>query len=662
MRKSIKKILVTTLAVTLLVPSVSVSAYTFKQKEDNSDVYVVSDIKNLQMIKDGATTDIKMLNDIVERAYNNNFQNKNYIIKNKSEDSGRWDSEGYDLWGNYVVSRGDTYIATTFTEKAVVRDGNDYYHSVSVTSTPSWDATLEHNGKPCVNSFNRETRSIDSKYWKVYMQRIKDAEKEIGFTEGNDLCDFQLILQTYIWIKDHVKSSYNPYYNTIGQTAIEAIYSENKDDKAAMAMCAGQSRLFNRFMHDFGIDSYWINNPSIAHAWNVVKLSKKLNDGTKFSVYGCLDCQGTNYEKFITSPSEYYFNIFSTISQDDLNYFKTKIFVGKSMLSLDKEFVKGFSKSEEDLNMDNISYGTILPLFVEDKINEGIFTQDADCPYCLHFGKTIHHSFTMGKLSTEKNNINIKKENDKNIIENAGFEVYNNRFNYNTGGYDNFLKIEQGTRTEYETNTTTAAPTTTEEPTSDDNEVTKETTAPDVEVPTTTKSEVEVSTPPTRPIETTTPEEETPSIVVPTKPVETTKKVEVPVTTPKQNTTTQKETTTKKVVETTTSKVKTPKKAKISLKKAKKNSLKVKLTSTNAVKFKIQIISKSDYNKKKKGKKLKWTKAKTIKNVRVNKRGYFTITGLRKNTKYYIRVKGVNFKNVASKKWSTTLKKSTTKK
>ena len=84
MRKSIKKFIVTTLAVTLLIPSISVSAYTFKQKED-SNVYEVSDIKNLQMIKDGATTDINMLNDIVERAYNNNFQNKSYIIKTHEE-------------------------------------------------------------------------------------------------------------------------------------------------------------------------------------------------------------------------------------------------------------------------------------------------------------------------------------------------------------------------------------------------------------------------------------------------------------------------------------------------------------------------------------------------------------------------------------------------
>ena len=640
MRKSIKKILVTTLAVTLLVPSINVSAYTFNKKVD-SDVYEVSDIKNLQMIRDGATTDIKMLNDIVERAYNNNFQNKSYIIKNQSEDLGRWDKDGYDLWGNYVLSRGDTYIATTFTEKAVVRDGEDYYHSIRVTSKPAWDSGAISGGVKCIDAFDRESRSIMKNYWDAYMNGIKKAEKEIGFTEGNNLCDFQLILQTYIWIKDNIKSDTSPdVYLTRGQTAIEGILG-------GATMCAGQSRLFNRFMHDFGIDSYWIDNNK-DHAWNTVKITHR--DG--YAIFGSVDCQSKTYEADYTDPTIYIFNILAPVSQGK-DYYNdyTKIPEGRSILAYSNDFVNTFSLSKEQKKIENVTYFSKLPKYTK---SNGVFIQNADCPYCKHIDETnlVHHSFTVGEISTRKNE--IKKENDKNIIENASFEVFDNK-------RDNYFKVEKGSEVVTETNTTTAAPTTTEEPTSDDSEVTKETTAPDVEVPTTTEPEVEVPTPPTRPIETTTPEEETPSIVVPTKPVETTKKVEVPVTTPKQTNTTQKETTTKKVVETTT-KVKTPKKAKISLKGAKKNSLKVKLTSTNAVKFKIQIISKRGYNKKKKGKKLKWTKAKTIKNVRVNKNGYFTITGLKKNTQYYIRVKGVNSKNVASKKWSTTLKKSTTKK
>lgn len=621
MRKSIKKILVTTLAVTLLVPNISVSAYTFKQKENSSDVYEVSDIKNLQMIKDGATTDIKMLNDIVERAYNNDFKNKNYIIKNKSEDLGRWDSDGYDLWGNYVISRGDTYIATTFTEKAVVRDGDDYYHSVSVTSTPAWDSRITYDGAICVNSFNRETRSIDSKYWDVYMQRIENAEKEIGFTENNDLCDFQLILQTYIWIKDHVKSSYNPDYNTIGQTAIEAIYSENKDDKAAMAMCAGQSRLFNRFMHDFGIESYWIDNPNLNHAWNFVKLENK----NKVNIFGGIDCQGTSYS---LEDNIYTCNVFTPVGQNSQKYYKEIISVGKSILTYDNDFANQFRLSLEEKSIENVSYDSILPKYFKDG---NVFIQKANCPYCAYKGKTIQHSFTASEISTRKNE--IKKEHDKNIIENAGFEVYNNRFNYNTGGYDNFLKIEQGTKTEYETNTTTAAPTTTEEPTSDDSEVTKETTAPDVEVPTTTKSEVEVPT-------TTEPEVEVPTTASRPEPV-TSDRVVTPT-----NSTTIKPT--KKPEPTTTVKRGTSniKKSKLNIpanvkaKNIKKKSIKLTWRKTlNAKKYQVQYSTKSNFKK---------SVTKTTTKLK------YIIKKLKKGKTYYIRLRAVNGKKISN--WSKVKK------
>lgn len=623
MRKSIKKILVTTLAVTLLVPNISVSAYTFKQKENSSDVYEVSDIKNLQMIKDGATTDIKMLNDIVERAYNNDFKNKNYIIKNKSEDLGRWDSDGYDLWGNYVISRGDTYIATTFTEKAVVRDGDDYYHSVSVTSTPAWDSRITYDGAICVNSFNRETRSIDSKYWDVYMQRIENAEKEIGFTENNDLCDFQLILQTYIWIKDHVKSSYNPDYNTIGQTAIEAIYSENKDDKAAMAMCAGQSRLFNRFMHDFGIDSYWIDIPSITHALNFVKISNNKGD----IIFGSLDCQGSNYSEL--SQGIYDCTLISPVSQDLKKYCLENITGSKSILTYDSSFVKVFD-TNYTRRIEGVTNYIVIPKFTN---TNNVYTQNIDCPYCKHLNETklIHHSFTVGKISTRKNE--IKKEHDKNIIENAGFEVYNNRFNYNTGGYDNFLKIEQGNRTEYETNTTTAAPTTTEEPTSDDSEVTKETTAPDVEVPTTTKSEVEVPT-------TTAPEVEVPTTASSPEPA-TSDRVVTPT-----NSTTIKPT--KKPEPTTTVKRGTSniKKSKLNIpanvkaKNIKKKSIKLTWRKTlNAKKYQVQYSTKSNFKK---------SVTKTTTKLK------YIIKKLKKGKTYYIRLRAVNGKKISN--WSKVKK------
>lgn len=174
MRKSIRAI-ATVLAIILTVPSANVGAYIFNKKED-SDVYEVSDIKHMDMIREASVSDLTMLNDIVERAYNNDFKNKSYIIKNQSEDIGRFDEDGYDLWGNCVISRGDTYIATTFTEKAVVKDGDDYYHSVSVTSKPAWDSGAISGGVKCIDAFDRESRSINSRYWTDYMNGIEKAE------------------------------------------------------------------------------------------------------------------------------------------------------------------------------------------------------------------------------------------------------------------------------------------------------------------------------------------------------------------------------------------------------------------------------------------------------------------------------------------------------
>lgn len=615
MRKSIRAI-ATALAIILTVPSISVSAYTFKQKEDSSDVYEVSDIKNLQMIRDGATTDIKMLNDIVERAYNNDFKNKNYIIKNKSEDLGRWDSDGYDLWGNYVVSRGDTYIATTFTEKAVVRDGDDYYHSVSVTSKPAWDSGAISGGVKCIDAFDRESRSINSKYWTDYMNGIKKAEKEIGFTEGNDLCDFQLILQTYIWIKDNIKSGTSSnVYLTRGQTAIEGILG-------GATMCAGQSRLFNRFMHDFGIESYWIDNNK-DHAWNTVKITHR--DG--YAIFGSVDCQSKTYEADYTNPTIYTFNILAPVSQGK-DYYNdyTKIPEGRSVLAYSNDFANTFSLAKEQKKIENVTYFSKLPKYTE---SNGVFIQNADCPYCKHIDETnlVHHSFTVGEISTRKDE--IKKENDKNIIKNAGFEVYNNRFNYNTGGYDNFLKIEQGTRTEYETNTTTAPPTTTEEPTSDDSEVTKETTAPDVEVTTTTEPEVEVPTTASSPEPATSDR----VVVLPTssnsttKPEVTTTKKPEPTTTVKRGTGNIKK-----------SKLNIP--ANVKAKNIKKKSIKLTWRKTlNAKKYQVQYSTKSNFKK---------SVTKTTTKLK------YIIKKLKKGKTYYIRLRAVNGKKISN--WSKVKK------
>lgn len=614
MRKSIKKILVTTLAVTLLVPSINVSAYTFNKKVD-SDVYEVSDIKNLQMIKDGATTDIKMLNDIVERAYNNDFQNKSYIIKTDEKELNRYidvDGETYDLWSNYLHSRGDVYIAATLTEKSVVYDeGNDYYyHSISVTSKPYWDAKAGY--------FNSEERKLVK--YNDYITKIRGAEKEMGFVEGNDLCDYELIQQAYIWIRDHVKSSSSAEYNTGGQTAMEGIFG-------GATMCAGQSRLFNRFMHDFGIDSYWTSFPSKNHAYNSVRLSNN---------YYTIDCNSTCYEDSL--EGKYSFTTLNYICQEKSeNILKGNAEIYSIMMFNNEYKLQLLNSTKNDLRIPNVSSGRVDSKLITSDDNPN-FHYEADGWTCNYCGKT--HNFENTKTLAP---LRVKES----IVVNAGFEVYNNRFNYNTGGYDNFLKIEQGTKTEYETNTTTAAPTTTEEPTSDDSEVTKETTAPDVEVPTTTKSEVEVPT-------TTEPEVEVPTTASRPEPTTSDRVTIIP--TKAETSTTIKPT--KKPEPTTTVKNGT------SNIKNYNCSIDKKEEDNNNIKLSIKFNVNKKYTHVKVEYKDKATNKKTLKWVKVsNNKADVTIPKKSKNTVYDIKVTGVKvkigkakIKNVKVRKRSITFK------
>ena len=298
-----------------------------------------------------------------------------------------------------------------------------------------------------------------------------------------------------------------------------------------------------------------------------------------------------------------------------------------SILAYDNSFVNVF-KIEYNRDITNVTDGINIPKYMlsEDKSK---YIQNIDCPYCKYLDESniVHHSFTVGEISTRKNE--IKKKHDKNIIENAGFEVYNNRFNYNTGGYDNFLKIEQGTRTEYETNTTTAPPTTTEEPTSDDSEATKETTTPDVEVPTTTEPEAEV------PTTTSSPEPATSDrvVVIPTssnsttKPEVTTTKKPEPTTTVKRGTSSIKK-----------SKLNIP--ANIKAKNIKKKAIKLTWRKTlNAKKYQVQYSTKSNFKK---------SVTKTTTKLK------YIIKKLKKGKTYYIRLRVVNGKKISN--WSKVKK------
>lgn len=631
-----KRLLTLGLAVILgLSSTVGVGAYTFtKEGQGMYAKYTVSDIsrESLEKIRENAVSDIEMLDDIVERSYDNNFQNKNYIIKTKGselkrtinleeefgvnvDDSyGEGYSEDYDLWGNYLHSRGDTWIAATFSETTVVRDEeNDcYYHSVKVTSKPYWDAKG--------GFFDFSTRKL-TKY-DEYIENIKNAEKEMGFVEGNNLCDFQLIDQVYVWIKDHVKFGSNLDYNpkiTQGQTAIGCITSSS--DKWE-GVCAGQSRLFNRFMHDMGIDSYWTSYPAQDHAYNRVRLSN--------NYYG-VDCQASNYNSINLPDGQYQAENFTvSLNKNEKEYtFKNNVEIF-SIMYYNKQYEEQLNKSWKEIYVQNLTAGHINSKLKSTDSKFHFEDKDWKCPYCSYTGNTKDASHTFddtNQISTKRVELNKSK-----IVPNAGFEVYNRKLDSN-GNYlpDCFRVFVDGKDVNVEKNpeeTTTEEPTTPayEEATTNGSEVEPETPAPDYPEPTT---KVEVPT--------TKNNEDVPEIPTPNHPEVTTTGESVTVKS------VEPVTTTEKGVETKTTKV-TVKPGKVKKVTAKNNKKKsIKLTwkkATNAKKYQIQ------YSTSKKFKKKAITKA--------TKKLKYTIKRLAKEKTYYIRVRGVNGKEVG--KWSTVKK------
>ncbi len=231
-------------------------------------------------------SELIMLEDIVERSYNNDFNIKSYIIKTKDRELDK------TYYSSYLNSRGDVSLSARFDENSVVYDGKEYYyHSITANATPAFD------------KFDYETRKIE--HWDEYIEAVREAEKEIGYIEiedeeykNNTLCDYQLINQTLAWMAKHMASGTCDGFSS--QTAMSAVIGaknlneisnrnfstwsyhgvdmddrlnrNNAKDIWGAAACAGYARIFNRFMHDFGIDSYYATIPSWAHAMSFVRL------------------------------------------------------------------------------------------------------------------------------------------------------------------------------------------------------------------------------------------------------------------------------------------------------------------------------------------------------------------------------------------------------
>lgn len=605
MRKSIMKVLATTLVVTMLVPSIvvptsRVSAYTISKDGPIKYIKEVSPEGIAKLNEIAIESDLEMLDDIVERSYNNNFDIKSYVIKSTDN----WLDSAH--WRNYLYSRGDIKMKGSFTRNNIVHyvdeNGTDwYYHSVSVKVTPEFDY------------FDYETRKVEN--WDDYISRVREAERQIGYVEGGNLCDYELLWGVYCWMAEHIQYGAVDA-KTGGQTAVDAVrYGE--------AVCAGYARLLNRFCHDFGIDSYWASIPSMDHAVNFVKLNNE---------YYHVDFNCANFDKnYDYSPGDisfYFFNRFYALKDKNITLEADYYEESKSILYYYNSEDK-FVNSKHSLESVEV-YPTVGDNYFYQPGPKAVAAEDVveydDTTTCGHCNQ--RHYFPWSETST------VLVKEYPTIEHSYSFEGTEDSMNW----YDNYT---QGAFTIYrdgnpihtevnEVETTTEY--TTEEPT---------TVEPTTVEPTT---EEEVPTPPTRPIETTNNNNvpTTPPVVVvepstnapSNKPLETTSaKINDEPTT--------KEVTTKETEPTTKTTVKPSKAKKLTAKNNKKKSIKLTWKkATNAKKYQIQYSTSKKFKKK--------VVTKTTKKLK------YTIKKLAKGKTYYIRVRGINGKEVG--KWSKVKK------
>lgn len=263
------------LAVTVLVSSIPVceketDAYTVTEQ---SGQYLVDELSEsaIKALDEVSVTDKEMLEDIIERSYNNDFQVKTYIIRTERENLDT------TYWREYIHSKGDFNIALNWSTVRYIAYAGDYtYHTVTVSSGVTF------------SPFDYTTRTVER--WDEYIDTVRDVENRMGIL-NDSLCDYQKIQLAYIWIKQNVldenwvENSHSPCISD-GQEALEAVLDNH-------AVCAGYTRIFNRFMHDCGIESYYVSNSS--HALNLVKLNGEYY-GTDCQV-GTLTCD-EGYEMY----------------------------------------------------------------------------------------------------------------------------------------------------------------------------------------------------------------------------------------------------------------------------------------------------------------------------------------------------------------------------
>lgn len=338
-------------------------AYTITEKAGMRIADELSDAA-AKALDEVSVTDKDMLDDVIKRSYENDFQDKTYIIKNKGENLDK------SYWRQYVRSQGDFSVSLDWNvENCAAIVGDNYYYTIRMSSGVT------------MSPFNYATSTIDR--WDEYMDVIRDVENRIGIL-NDDLCDYQKIQLAYAWIKQNIKYGYasdvSGQHVSGGQEPIEAILY-------GYAVCGGYTRVFNRFMHDCGIKSYYISNKS--HALNLVKLNNEF--------YGT-DCQASTFT--CDEGYEQYNNNGKLIWEMDgaLAGISEKYLETRNEYSAIKFYDKNFAIHDEGVECVK---GPLAEITEPTCTTDGTFLKegkvDEHCDYC---GKV--HSFTLPAAHTYK--------------------------------------------------------------------------------------------------------------------------------------------------------------------------------------------------------------------------------------------------------------------
>ncbi len=357
-----------TVIVTVLPGGSEAEAYTITEKGGMRTAGELSEAA-IKALDEVAVTDKDMLDDVIKRSYENDFRNKTYIIKNEGEDLDT------TYWRQYVYSQGDFRVSLNWSvDKCDAVAGDYHYYTVRMGSRVS------------ISPFDYATGTIDR--WDEYMDAVRNVENRIGIL-NDDLCDYQKIQLAYTWLKQNVLDEnweQNSHKDCVsdGQEALEAILDKH-------AVCAGYTRAFNRFMHDCGIDSYYVSTTS--HAYNLVKFNRK---------YYRADCQvGTlsrdeGYEQYNKNNKVLWYmqGLLSPIGETQLNKFSEY----NAILHYDKDFVNSVEQFNELIDTPYEPMAEIA----EPKCDEdGSFYKEGYVDeHCIVCGKV--HSFTLPAAHTYK--------------------------------------------------------------------------------------------------------------------------------------------------------------------------------------------------------------------------------------------------------------------